>query len=50
MAGERRLLSRWPVHADDEIAAVTDVLRSGRVNSLHHGEQCQALEEGFTMA
>ena len=41
------LKSRWPVYAEDEIAAVEQVLRSGRVNSLHHGEQCQALEGGF---
>lgn len=39
--------SRWPVHAEDEIAAVADVLRSGRVNSLHHGEQTLAFESAF---
>lgn len=42
-----RLHSRWPVFAEDEIEVVTEVLRSGRVNSLHHGEQCKALERGF---
>lgn len=43
----RRIVSRWPVHADDEIAAVEEVLRSGRVNALHHGERCAALEASF---
>lgn len=46
-SGASGLRSGWPIHEEDEIAAVTAVLRSGRVNSLHHGEQCQALEEGF---
>jgi dTDP-4-amino-4,6-dideoxygalactose transaminase len=41
------LQSRWPAHAEDEIAAVVDVLRSGRVNSLHHGERCRAFEDAF---
>jgi dTDP-4-amino-4,6-dideoxygalactose transaminase len=36
--------SSWPRYEDDEIAAVTEVLRSGRVNSLHHGERCRAFE------
>ena len=47
MSPSSRLLSSWPVYAEDEIAAVTGLLRSGRVNSLHHGEQCAALERGF---
>ncbi|WP_157218499.1 DegT/DnrJ/EryC1/StrS family aminotransferase [Flavisphingomonas formosensis] len=42
-----RIASRWPVFADDEIAAVEAVLRSGRVNALHHGDRCTALEQGF---
>lgn len=42
-----RLQSSWPLYADDEIAAVTEVLRSGRVNALHHGEWCSRLERGF---
>lgn len=43
----RRLLSSWPVHSEDEIEMVSEVLRTGRVNSLHHGAQCQAFERGF---
>ncbi|RJF94252.1 DegT/DnrJ/EryC1/StrS aminotransferase family protein [Sphingomonas cavernae] len=39
--------SHWPVYADDEIEAVVEILRSGRVNALHHGEHCQAFEEAF---
>ncbi len=39
--------SRWPWHDEDEIAAVTRVLRSGRVNALHHGDNCRAFETGF---
>src|SRR5262245_54064795 len=39
--------SRWPVHEDDEIAAVADVLRSGRVNALVHGEACREFEKKF---
>lgn len=43
-ANELPRRSRWPVYADDEIAAVAEVLRSGRVNSLHHGDQCRRFE------
>lgn len=39
--------SRWPRHGEDEIAAVVDVLRSGRVNALVHGDRCRAFEESF---
>ncbi len=39
--------SAWPRYEDDEIAAVTDVLRSGRVNSLHHGERCRQFESAL---
>ena len=42
--------SRWPVYADDEIAAATEVLRSGRVNALHHGTQCRAFEAAYAQA
>lgn len=42
-----RIRSRWPVYAEDEIEAVAEVLRSGRVNSLHHGEKCAAFEAAF---
>jgi len=36
--------SAWPIYAEDEIAEVSEVLRSGRVNALHHGERCRAFE------
>ncbi|MBK5264132.1 MAG: DegT/DnrJ/EryC1/StrS aminotransferase family protein [Alphaproteobacteria bacterium] len=39
--------SRWPRYEEDEIAAVTDVLRSGRVNALVHGDRCRAFEAAF---
>lgn len=39
--------SRWPHHDEDEIAAVVDVLRNGRVNSLVHGERGRAFEQAF---
>ncbi|GGE14497.1 aminotransferase [Polymorphobacter glacialis] len=39
--------SRWPVHDEDEIEAVVAVLRSGRVNALHHGDEVRAFEAGF---
>src|SRR3546814_3719676 len=39
--------SRWPCYADDEIAAVVEVLRSGRVNALQHGDNCRAFEDAF---
>jgi dTDP-4-amino-4,6-dideoxygalactose transaminase len=42
-----RIQSRWPTYGEDEIAAVVEVLRSGRVNALHHGERCQAFEQAF---
>jgi len=39
--------SRWPVYGEDEIAEVVEILRSGRVNALHHGERCSAFERAF---
>jgi dTDP-4-amino-4,6-dideoxygalactose transaminase len=42
-----QIRSRWPVYEEDEIAAVAEVLRSGRVNALHHGERCRAFEKAF---
>jgi len=39
--------SSWPIYAEDEVAAVAAVLRSGRVNALHHGERCRAFETAF---
>ena len=46
-AGECRITSRWPEYAEDEIAAVAEVLRSGRVNALQHGDNCRAFEQRF---
>lgn len=43
----RVLTSRWPQHEPDEIAAVVEVLSSGRVNGLVHGEQTRAFEAEF---
>ncbi len=43
----RQIRSKWPVYADDEVEAVTKVLRSGRVNALQHGEQCRSFEAAF---
>lgn len=39
--------ARWPRYEADEIAAVVDVLQSGRVNALHHGTRCSAFEAAF---
>ncbi|WOK36510.1 DegT/DnrJ/EryC1/StrS family aminotransferase [Sphingomonas sp. C3-2] len=39
--------SRWPVYAQDEIDAVAAVLHSGRVNALHHGDNCHRFESEF---
>ena len=41
--------SRWPHYDEDEIAAVADVLRSGRVNALQHGDQCRAFEKAMAL-
>lgn len=38
---------RWPQHGEDEIAAAADVLRSGKVNALIHGDRCRAFEQAF---
>lgn len=39
--------SKWPAYAEDEIEEVIGILRSGRVNALHHGEHCRAFETAF---
>lgn len=39
--------SAWPTFEADEIAAATEVLQTGRVNSLHHGTQCAAFESAM---
>lgn len=41
------IASSWPTHGRDEILAVTQVLQSGRVNALVHGEQNRAFEKEF---
>ena len=41
------ITSSWPTHGRDEILAVTQVLQSGRVNALVHGEQNRAFEKEF---
>lgn len=46
----RPVVSRWPRHEPDEIAAVEAVLKSGRVNALQHGEQGAALAAEFAAA
>jgi dTDP-4-amino-4,6-dideoxygalactose transaminase len=46
----RSVRSKWPVYEEDEIAAVAEVLRSGRVNSLQHGEKCRSFERAFAEA
>ncbi len=38
---------RWPQHEGDEIAAVTRILETGRVNSMIHGEQTRMFETEF---
>lgn len=47
LSAPARIASRWPVYEEDEIEAVTAILRSGRVNSLHHGTHCSAFEDAF---
>ncbi len=39
--------SAWPLYGEDEIAAVSRILRSGRVNSLLHGEHRERFEAQF---
>lgn len=41
------IVSRWPSYGEDEIAAVAEVLRSGRVNALVHGDKCREFERQF---
>jgi dTDP-4-amino-4,6-dideoxygalactose transaminase len=41
--------SRWPFYTEDEIAAAADVLRSGRVNALQHGECNRAFEQAMAL-
>jgi len=46
----RPIRSKWPVYEDDEVEAVTKVLRSGQVNSLQHGHQCRSFETAFAQS
>jgi dTDP-4-amino-4,6-dideoxygalactose transaminase len=39
--------SSWPKYERDEIAAVTQILQSGRVNALVHGDHNKAFEKEF---
>ncbi|MEP7351271.1 MAG: DegT/DnrJ/EryC1/StrS family aminotransferase [Sphingorhabdus sp.] len=43
----RPVHTRWPHHDEDEVRAVVQVLESGRVNSLVHGDECRAFEREF---
>jgi dTDP-4-amino-4,6-dideoxygalactose transaminase len=45
--GTTAIRSRWPTYSEDEIDEVASILRSGRVNALHHGERCHAFEKAF---
>jgi len=36
--------SRWPVHDSDEIAAVVEALRAGRIDGRRDGGRCRAFE------
>ncbi len=42
-------LAPWPSYSDEEVAAVAEVMRSGRVN-YWTGEQCRAFEREFAAA
>lgn len=44
---DQPIVSQWPTYSADEITAVARILETGRVNALHHGEHCAALEDGF---
>src|SRR3546814_12941029 len=46
-APDASLSSRWPQYEADEIEAVREVLESGRVNALVHGDQTRAFEREF---
>jgi len=39
--------SHWPAYDEESIAEVCAILRSGEVNSLHHGKRCSAFERAF---
>lgn len=39
--------SSWPKYERDEVAAVTQILESGRVNALMHGDHNRAFEKEF---
>ncbi len=42
-----QIRSRWPVYEDDEVEMAAGVLRSGRVNSLAHGDYTRQFENEF---
>lgn len=39
--------SSWPRYEDDEIDAACEVLQSGQVNALLHGQKCRGFEAAF---
>lgn len=45
--GFKDVRSTWPQYDDDEISAVSEILKSGRVNALQHGDNCSAFESEF---
>jgi len=46
MTLDKRPVNTWPYYAEDEVAAVCDVLRSGKVN-YWTGDQCRLFEQEF---
>ncbi|PSJ36387.1 polysaccharide biosynthesis protein [Allosphingosinicella deserti] len=42
-----KVRTAWPRHEAEEIDAVTDILASGRVNALVHGDETRAFEDEF---
>lgn len=47
LAKIRPVRSRWPIYDEDSVADVCAILRSGKVNALHHGESCRRFERAF---
>lgn len=46
-AGSPPVVSTWPVYDEAAIADVAAILRSGKVNALHHGAHCARFERDF---
>lgn len=47
LRSRRPVRSHWPIYEEDEVAAVVEVLQSGRVNALRQGEQRLVFERDF---